>query len=382
MFPLPRLYPWPPLLALLALLGLHLPARALDRPDITFPIFQFPANQMPRIDGQTDDWSIVPEHYIIGMDQLRDASGKHPAPDPANLDVRMRVGWVKGLNRLYFLYEAYDDFWHFSSLDHHNDTLEIMVDGDASGGPFGDPRQRSFWTPERVGASRSELDPRLTADEWKWAIHGIHAQNYHIFTPAGEKDWAMAWGAATWIKNLPFANSASSYTFRPGENGRLVLEFWITPFDHAAPEGPERAVESLLHENKIIGLGWIIIDYDDPSHRRNNGFWTLSRHRSSYGDATELPAFRLMPLEPALHRPIEAHWRFTVVDPSLRRVAFIDESLGEATSWRWDFGDGNHSTEQHPVHAYKQPGSYVVVLEVSGPSGLSRRAKVWDVQLR
>lgn len=25
----------------------------------------------------------------------------------------VRVGWVKGINKLYFLYEAYDDFWDF-----------------------------------------------------------------------------------------------------------------------------------------------------------------------------------------------------------------------------------------------------------------------------
>ena len=31
----------------------------------------------------------------------------HNKPDPKELDVHVKVGWVKGLNRLYFLYEAY-----------------------------------------------------------------------------------------------------------------------------------------------------------------------------------------------------------------------------------------------------------------------------------
>jgi hypothetical protein len=357
-------------------------AFALDRPEITFSIFQFPPDQIPRIDGQIDDWALVPETYVIGMDQMVDTSRKHEAPDPRNLDIRVRVGWVKGLNRLYFLYEAYDDHWHFGTLDDHNDTFEVMVDGDASGGPFGDPNQASLWTPERVGQQRAKLDERLTPHEWKWAIHGVHAQNYHIFTPPGDKDWAMVWGAPTWVKELPYANAAIAHQLRPGEAGRLVLEFWITPFDYAGPEGPDRAVESVLYENKIIGLGWIVIDHDDPASRRNNGFWALSRHRTSFGDATELPAFRLMPMEPALLPAIAARWSFKVIDIERRLVAFKDESRGEITRWSWSFGDGNASSERHPIHTYETPGNYVVTLEVEGPAGTDRWARVWDVQLR
>ena len=87
---------------------------ALDRPDVTSKVLQFPADKIPRIDGNADDWAMVPESYVIGMDQFADDTGKHPKPDPKNLDVRIRVGWVKGRNRLYFLYEAYDDCGDFA----------------------------------------------------------------------------------------------------------------------------------------------------------------------------------------------------------------------------------------------------------------------------
>ena len=40
--------------------------------DSTFKIFQFPPDKIPRIDGNTDDWAMVPKEYIIGNDQLRD----------------------------------------------------------------------------------------------------------------------------------------------------------------------------------------------------------------------------------------------------------------------------------------------------------------------
>jgi hypothetical protein len=280
---------------------------ALDRPDVTFKVFQFPADKIPRIDGNADDWAMVPESYVIGMDQFADDTGKHPKPDPKNLDVRIRVGWVKGLNRLYFLYEAYDDCGDFARPDLHNDTFELVVDGDASGGPLLDKGHRTLWTPDRVGTAAAAPDDRISVDEAHGATHGVHAQNDHIFTPAESKDWCMAWSSATWIKELPWANATCAYNFKPGESGKLVLEFWITPFDYAGPEGPQRAVESVLHENKIIGLSCAIIDYD-VGKQGNSGFWNLSRHHTMYGNASELCAFKLMPLEPQFLKPIEAQW--------------------------------------------------------------------------
>lgn len=43
---------------------------------------------------------------------------------------------------------------------------------------------------------------------------------------------------------------------------------------------------------------------------------------------------------------------------------FYDISLG-ATSWLWNFGDGNTSLQQHPSHTYAAPGTYFVRLFVS-----------------
>jgi PKD repeat protein/sugar lactone lactonase YvrE len=43
-------------------------------------------------------------------------------------------------------------------------------------------------------------------------------------------------------------------------------------------------------------------------------------------------------------------------------VRFFDRSVGPATSWLWDFGDGEESGERDPVHSYRAAGSYVVTL--------------------
>jgi hypothetical protein len=361
---------------------LPLTAAALEKPEVTYPVFQFPADKIPRIDGNTDDWAMVPDSYAIGTDQLHDDSGKYPGPTPKTLDVKVKVGWVKGMNRLYFLYQASDDYWDFSQPGLHNDTFEVIVDGDASGGPLIDKGHREVWTKEGVGESASAPDERISKDEAHWAVHGVQAQNYHIFTPAKDKAWALAWGAATWIKDFPYANAAYAYKFKPGEGGKLTLEFWITLYDYAGPEGPQRAVESVLRENKIIGMSWAIIDYDDVKASTYNGFWNLSPQHTMYGNASQLCAFRLMPLEPQFLKPIEARWTHTVLDMDRHLVAFKDQSNGDIKDWHWDFGDGSSSEEQNPLHHYEKPGNYLVVLDITGPAGSSRYSKVWDVQLR
>ena len=367
-------FPLPPRGRLLAyaILTLCLPcpaAFALEHTNAAFKIFQFPTDKIPRIDGDTNDWNIVPESYVTGSDQLTDDSGRHKSSDACAPRIRVKTGWVKGLNRLYFLCEADDDYWDFALPGLHNDTFELVVDGDLSGGPL----------IEKFHPARGLLG------EWEtyFSQQGTHAQNYHIFTPAAGKDWCMVWSAAQWLKELPYANAACNHSFKPAEPGHLVLEFWITPFDYAGAEGPQRAVESVLKDNKLIGMSWAVIDYDDiRSGDTNSGFWNLSPKHTMYGKADELCLFKLMPLEPQFVKPIEAQWSFQVVDMPRRLVAFKDLSVGDIKSWRWDFGDGETSTEQNPTHTYKNPGHYIVVLDIAGPAGKSRRAKVWDVVVK
>ena len=338
------------------------PAQALERPDVEFRIFQFPADMIPRIDGDVSDWEMVPDTYSIGQDQLRDTVN-NTGMDREDLDVIVTVGWVKGLNRLYFLYEAYDNYWEFARPDIVNDIFEIVVDADLSGGAL-------------IPQLREDMKP----GPWDgYLFHGVHAQNYHIFTPPGEgRDWALIPGCNPWIRELPYANYAYSYDFKEGESGNLVCEFWITPFDYAPYDGPERAVVSKLQEGKLVGLSWSVLDYDgDPPVL--DGFWNLSHNFEMALDASSLVAFRLMPLEPEFSKPIEAKWDFYVLSMDDRIVAFRDMSHGKITSWLWDFDDGETSVEQHPKHRYEKPGEYTVVLTVKGPAGEARRIKVRDV---
>ena len=87
-------------------------------------------------------------------------------------------------------------------------------------------------------------------------------------------------------------------------------------------------------------------------------------------------------MDERFREPIDARWAFRVLDMQRRLVAFQDMSEGEVTSWKWDFGDGSSSAEQHPLHTYGQAGEHVVTLRVEGPAGSSRRTKVRDVAVQ
>jgi len=298
-------------------------------------IYQFPRTEIPRIDGEFSDWDQVPAQYVICTDMLKDDSGKYSAPNPQTLDVKVKVGWVKGLNRLYFYYEAKDNYWDFSKHSLTNDILEIVVDGDLSGGPHVAPLRPN---PEKTGQG-----------EYFFTTQNCHAQNYHIMTPSEPwKSWAMVWGPQQWLKEFPYSNCASNYDFKPGESGTLRMEFYITVYDHADPQGPEKSKETKLEEGNQIGLSWAIIDQDGGPTK--DGFWNLSDNHKMYGNADYLRRFTLCPLENQKSCPIQAAFNIKVAQGS-RTASFTDESTGEITSWLWEFGDGATSTEKNRLNA-------------------------------
>jgi len=65
----------------------------------------------------------------------------------------------------------------------------------------------------------------------------------------------------------------------------------------------------------------------------------------------------------------------TTGEPPLT-VTFGDRSTGTPTVWEWDFGDGESSTVQNPVHEYDEIGTYDVTLTVTGAEGTRTLTKM------
>ncbi len=60
-------------------------------------------------------------------------------------------------------------------------------------------------------------------------------------------------------------------------------------------------------------------------------------------------------------------------------LSFIDTTQGVATEWLWDFGDGQTSTEQNPVHTYADDGPYTITLTASNECESSVETMVWPL---
>jgi PKD repeat protein len=72
---------------------------------------------------------------------------------------------------------------------------------------------------------------------------------------------------------------------------------------------------------------------------------------------------------------VEIHAEFTFALDTLsgmtRNYYFFDASTGEPGSWQWNFGDGNYSSTQNPIHQFAESGTYNVCLQItkSFPNG-------------
>jgi uncharacterized protein (TIGR02145 family) len=56
-------------------------------------------------------------------------------------------------------------------------------------------------------------------------------------------------------------------------------------------------------------------------------------------------------------------------------VNFTDQSTNDPTSWSWDFGDGETSSEANPFHTYSSEGTYTVELTVTNEYGSDTETK-------
>ena len=67
--------------------------------------------------------------------------------------------------------------------------------------------------------------------------------------------------------------------------------------------------------------------------------------------------------------PPDANFTANVTSSCSGTINFTDQSTNTPTSWQWNFGDGQTSTQQNPSHTYFSDGTFTVKLSTSNPYG-------------
>ncbi len=67
--------------------------------------------------------------------------------------------------------------------------------------------------------------------------------------------------------------------------------------------------------------------------------------------------------------------------PASLAVQFTDTSTESPTSWLWDFGDGNTSTQQNPLNTFTTVGTFTVTLTATNTAGSTTETKTNFVQV-
>jgi Zn-dependent metalloprotease/chitodextrinase len=74
--------------------------------------------------------------------------------------------------------------------------------------------------------------------------------------------------------------------------------------------------------------------------------------------------------------PPVANFSVNTETTCLGLIEFTDKSTKSPTEWLWDFGDGNTSDEQNPVHQYTETGTYTISLTVTNEFGTDHIQKI------
>ncbi len=107
---------------------------------------------------------------------------------------------------------------------------------------------------------------------------------------------------------------------------------------------------------------------ENPTHTyTKDGTYTIKLTATNAGGSAEKTATVTISLEGTSTQLI-ANFTFAVDEKTAGKVTFTNTSEG-ATSYAWDFGDGNKATDENPTHTYAKDDTYTVKLTATNAGG-------------
>jgi PKD repeat protein len=82
-------------------------------------------------------------------------------------------------------------------------------------------------------------------------------------------------------------------------------------------------------------------------------------------------------------QPLAPQAQFEVVKENLcSNTILLKDKSGSASSWLWNFGDGQTSTLKNPTHTYSQPGNFAIRLKVNNCVGSDSNLVAQNIQIQ
>jgi len=222
--------------------------------DRIYPIFELSEADLADIDlrdADITDWEdVLGDASLVTTDFFQDPTVGYGAQyDPADLDYRIWLGWNGNLGTIWMGMERIDNIYineyaggNSGSLWRH-DSIELMLDGDHTGGDYTSSANENWTQEER------DLNDNRTAQQYL-AIGD---------TPDGRHVGYLGKGTE-WVNALPYADGGGGST---GDGPTTtIIEFFVTPFDDLIWNSPEDSVPSPLFDGKIIGFQITAPDFD------------------------------------------------------------------------------------------------------------------------
>jgi parallel beta-helix repeat protein len=210
-----------------------------------------------------------------------------------------------------------------------------------------------------------------------------------ITGPVTEYHWFFEEGGTSNIPNpvyvytVPDTYSVSLTVTGPGGSNEMIKTDYITVLEQHLPPNANFSAEPLfgivplyvdffnLSSGEIDSLLWNFGNGStsneiNPSYTyQDTGSFSVSLTAyGPYGTDTETKLDYIEVIEP--QAVIAAFDVSTNIGVAPLTVIFINRSAGTIDSLLWDFGDGETSLEENPLHVYNEQGEYAVILTVYG----------------
>jgi len=267
-------------------------------------VVQFPDNALPVIDGNLNEWALVPPPFqTTNEDFPVELIGQFES-DPSDLNIKIMWGYNPNNDRIYFAAEIFDD-WHErdSELVYQDDVLEIIIDGDHSFGVAFHP-----FTQEEYDAADQET---------KDLYANRNNQEFWLAVPefAGTTIWQQ-WGQPKkWLAEPPTLDFAYSFDGEEIGEGTYYYELAFSPYDDALIERAG-STQSDLEEGGYVHVVARVPDFDGPvgdfaangpPNTQYDGYWITSLENFAFGVAG-LPDGFLAPLDDSITAVESESW--------------------------------------------------------------------------